>query len=424
MGAPIKHILDPEQVQELLNEHHGNLARVSKALGVSRSTLDNQIRTGIIDVDVSGPRQSLCDQSKRKFSDQVGSDGSLEDRDLKNADKLLEEYDVSSDDYEIVKIDVAKRDAGTASSPKVSRSISVTVAPKGEQLQPALKGEKTVFKSRPPKKKESKDGSKLFVVLGDEQAPSGLDEDLHEKVCQFLRDVKPDEVVHIGDLGDFESVSAYQQLNPDTWGNSVQDCINSSYEILGNYRASVPKETRFRYLIGNHEVRLQKYLLSQAKEIYGITQADGGPSVLDLAYLLRLEELDIELVRDDLGTYPHPQIELVPDKLLAMHGDKARKGAGNTPHAMSDGTSYGVIHGHTHRAAVVSRTIRGTSKRQQLQSAEIGCLCTPNGLGYTSARSTDWQQGFATVEAWKDGHYHIDLASYQNGVLVWRGERW
>ena len=421
MAPKVKVILDSDEVQQVANECGGNLSQMARELGVSRSTLHHQITSGMLKVDLETPRINQATK-RRKITDQVGKEGSLEDRDLKNTDQLLEEYDIG-DEYEVIKVDLSKRDAGTVSSPKIARSISVTVAPKGERLQPALKGAKTVFKARPAKKTR-KDGSKLFVVLGDEQAPSGLDEELHEKVCQFLRDVRPDEVVHIGDLGDFESVSSYQQLNPDTWANSVQDCIDSSYEILGNYRASVPKETRFRYLIGNHEVRLQKYLLAQAKEIYGITQAQGGPSILDLAYLLRLEELDIEMVRDDLGTYPHPQIELVPDKLLAMHGDKARKGAGNTPHAMSDGTSYGVIHGHTHRAAVVSRTIRGTSKRQQLQSAEIGCLCKPNGLGYTSARSTDWQQGFATVQAWDDGHYHIDLASYQNGVLVWRGERW
>lgn len=419
MTSRVKHKLDAQKVQELLELHGGNLAQVGRELGVSPNTIRSQIDRGYLKIDLNGPREEAA---KRKFSDQVASEGSLEDRDLKDHKQLLAEYNIS-EDFEIVKIDVSKRDAGSASAPKIARSVSVTVAPKGERLQPALKGEKTVFKNR-PKKKERKDGSKLFVVLGDEQAPSGLDEPLHERVCQFLKEVKPDEVVHIGDLGDFESVSAYQQLNPDTWGNSVQDCIDASYRILGDYRAAVPAETRFRYLIGNHEVRLQKYLLAQAKEIYGITQADGGPSVLDLAYLLRLKELDIELVRDDLGTYPHPQIEIVPGKLLAMHGDKARKGAGNTPHAMSDGTSYGVIHGHTHRAAVVSRTIRGTSSRQQLQSAEIGCLCKPNGLGYTSARSTDWQQGFATVAVWPDGHYHIDLASYQNGTLVWRGERW
>lgn len=420
MPRPTEIIIDAQKVIEALEANGGNLSKVAKELNINLGTLNYQIKNGVIDVDLDSIRNGQV--SRRKITDAVSSPGSLEDRDLKKSDTLLKEYGVA-DDYEIVKIDVSKRDAGTVNAPKITRSISVTVAPKEEVLTQAKNGKKTTFKGQPTKKKR-KDGSKLFVVLGDEQAPSGLDEELHVKVCQFLKDVKPDEVVHIGDLGDFESVSTYQQLNPETWGNSVQDCIDASYEILGNYRASVPKETRFRYLIGNHEVRLQKYLLAQAKEIFGITQADGGPSVLDLAYLLRLEELDIELVTSDLGTYPHPQIELVKDKLLAMHGDKARKGAGSTPHAMSDGTSYGVIHGHTHRAAVVSRTIRGTSKRQQLQSAEIGCLCKANGLGYASSRSTDWQQGFATVTAWEDGHYHIDLASYQNGVLVWQGERW
>jgi hypothetical protein len=36
----------------------------------------------------------------------------------------------------------------------------------------------------------------------------------------------------------------------------------------------------------------------------------------------------------------------------------------------------------------------------------------------------DWSPGFGVVEVEQDGHYSIDLATYQNGVLMVRGERY
>lgn len=398
----------------------GTVSGAARILGVPRTTLSSWIH----DQGAASSSPAVVEPEKRKVTDSVNKPGELEARDLKNPEELIAEHGLEMSEWEVAKVDVSKRDAGTAKDPRVTHALAVTLQRKIELPERAAGGDKTVFKAR-PKRTKKRTAEKLFVILGDEQAPNGLDEELHERVCQFLRDVQPDEVIHIGDLGDFESVSSYTQLNPGEWSNSVQECLDSSYRILGNYRANLPEDTRFRYLIGNHEVRLQRYLLNQAKEIFGVSRAgEAGQSVLDLAYLLRLDELDIELIGSDMGTYPHPAIEVVPNKLVAIHGDVARRRSGTSPHAASEGTSYGIIHGHTHRAAVVSRRVNGTRKSQQLQSAEIGCLCKPNGLGYASSRTTDWQQGFATVSVWDDSHYHIDLASYQNGVLVWNGERW
>ena len=412
-----------QEIEQALREG-GSVNAAAKIIGVSRLTLVKWIERGEIDgLDSDGVSDALQNGIKRKLTKAVNTDGHLTEADLDDPGSLLREHGLREDDYEIIKVDLASRENSSVKDPRVVKSIAVTAVPKTEIPNPAQAGEKTVFRAQPKRRKKSED-CRTFVVLGDEQAPNGLDEDLHKVVCQWLRDEQPDELIHIGDLGDFESVSSYDQLNPVEWGNSVQDCIDSSYRILGNYMANLPKGTRARYLIGNHEVRLQKYLLKQAKELWGVSRANEAKSVLDLDYLLRLDELGVELIGNDLGTYPHPQIEIVPNKLIAIHGDVARRHSGSSPHAASNGMSCGVIHGHTHRAAVVSKTVRSPQKSYQLQSAEIGCLCKTNGLGYTSARTTDWQQGFATVSVWDDGHYQIDLASYQNGVLVWRGKRW
>lgn len=400
----------------------GTVAGAAQLLGVPRTTLSTWLNDG------SSETGSFERPDKRKLVDAVNQPGVLDERSLKTPDELILDHGLDPAEWDVVKIDTAARDGGTAKDPRVARSITVSVAPKVEPPQPAQGGGRTVFKSRPSRSKDAikrqDAGAKLYVVLGDEQAPNGLDPELHGIVCQWLRDVQPDELVHIGDLGDFESVSSYDQLNPGKWSNSVQDCLDASYQILAGYMANLPEGTRARYLIGNHEVRLERYLTSIAKELYGVTRAlDDGPSVLDLEYLLRLDELGIELVRSDLGTYPHPAVKLAP-RLVAVHGDVARRRSGTSPHASMENSEFGVIHGHTHRAAVVSKTINTTEKSYTLQSAEIGCLCKANGLGYTSQRTTDWQQGFATVSVWPDGHYHIDLASYQNGVLVWQNQRW
>lgn len=397
----------------------GNVTKAAAILGVSSPTLYNWIRDGFLSRPEDTERPG-----KRKLTEALNVPGTLEEADLKDPGRLLREHGLREADYEVVKVDLAQRENSSAKDPKIAKSISVTVAPKIEPPQPAEGGLKTTFQAR-PKRTRSNSEEKMYVVLGDEQAPNGLDEKLHGVVCQWLRDEQPDELIHIGDLGDFESVSSYTQLNPGQWSNSVQDCLDSSYKILGNYMANLPEGTRARYLIGNHEVRLQKYLLNQAKELYGLRRAseEEQRSVLDLGYLLRLDELGIELVESDLGTYPHPMIKLAP-RLVATHGDVARRRAGTSAMASMENSAFAVIHGHVHRQAIVSRTVNTTEKSYTLQGAEIGCLCKANGLGYSSSRSNDWQQGFATVSVWPDGHYHIDLASYQNGVLVWRGKRW
>jgi hypothetical protein len=42
--------------------------------------------------------------------------------------------------------------------------------------------------------------------------------------------------------------------------------------------------------------------------------------------------------------------------------------------------------------------------------------------GYTD--EPDWQQGFITAEIWSDGFFKLDTATYVNGVLMWRGQRY
>jgi hypothetical protein len=78
--------------------------------------------------------------------------------------------------------------------------------------------------------------------------------------------------------------------------------------------------------------------------------------------------------------------------------------------------------GHTHRQGKVYETswdINGDPTT--LTGVEAGCMCDLNA-GYVDAKP-DWQQGFATATIYPDGKFNIDLATYVNGVLMWRDQR-
>jgi hypothetical protein len=58
-----------------------------------------------------------------------------------------------------------------------------------------------------------------------------------------------------------------------------------------------------------------------------------------------------------------------------------------------------------------------------MQAVEAGCMCRiDGGLGYTV--NPDWQAGFATAVVWPDGTHQIELATFVDGALRWRDQRY
>jgi hypothetical protein len=83
-----------------------------------------------------------------------------------------------------------------------------------------------------------------------------------------------------------------------------------------------------------------------------------------------------------------------------------------------------VIVGHTHHQRINHQTSWGIDRKPKvLLGVEAGCMCrVDGGLGYSV--NADWQQGFCTVNVWKDGTFKVDLATFFDGALYWRDRRW
>lgn len=273
---------------------------------------------------------------------------------------------------------------------------------------------------------------KLVVICGDQQAPF-QDDDLHRLFCQWLYDNEPDEGVNLGDLMDFPDISRH----PDDPENTAHanECMQVAYDLMRGYVDASPN-TEWQWMPGNHDKRLRDYLIKNAPRVYDIKRVDtpesDGEIVNRIEYLMRLDELGWQYC-DPHGDYEDGQIN-ISDHLAVRHGWKLRQKAGETALKTLETLGYSILVGHTHRQAVVHHTfheIDGTPR--QLLAAETGCMCRLDARGYRDSKdrrfpayatASNWQRGFATATIYPDGKFRVDLATYVNGVLLWRDLRY
>jgi len=212
---------------------------------------------------------------------------------------------------------------------------------------------------------------------------------------KVLKDLQPDRVILLGDIVDFYSVSGYNKT-PDRINNLQDDC-NTTHDLIGDL-VECSHRSKWEYIEGNHENRLDRLLLSKAQELWCL-------DCLSVDRLLRLEELDIEYkMSTDIGP------------MTAIHGYVVRKHSGYTAKAMAE-THGSVISGHTHRLGSHYRT----DGRGQIMAFENGCLCDLSPEYITGI--ANWQHGFSIVTE-NSGNIGVEQIHIVDGLAYFRGKRW
>lgn len=268
-----------------------------------------------------------------------------------------------------------------------------------------------VTERRKPHLGTSVGGSRLVWLGGDEQAPYN-DAKLEEALLRWLADVRPDEMVGLGDIMDFPTISRHGDR--PSWAASAQDCINAAYRIMSNRRDVAP-DARYRIVRGNHDWRIESELLSRAERMFGIRPADiagvDPVAALSIRRLLHLDALQVELVGVEGDKWEMARVPVAPG-LVAQH--RLSKG----PRVRSS-----VVAGDSHRQSLKQVTEWEEGEMVTRTFVEAGCMCNPlGGLGY--AVDPDWQQGFVTAAVAADGSIGFDLGVWRDGKLTWRGEVW
>ncbi len=389
-----------ERIIEVGREHAGNLQATADALGLRPTSL----RAYLQRIEAWPEFQALrLPPGASDSTPNVTSDDPAEWGDIRG---LLSRRGLDPDDW-IIR-------GARVNEWADRRQLRVDLAPREHVIYPARADG---WKAPKARTRSTRDGE-LVAFFGDHHAPHH-DERLHAAVVAWLAEHKPHRAILLGDLLDLDQVSRHRH-DPE-WTRSVQDCIDTGYAIVRGYVEASPG-TRWQMLAGNHEDRLRNAVIDNLRGLHGVRRAgeDDHP-VLSVAHLLRLDELGVEYVRT-AGTYEHDQI-VVSENLAARHGWIARKGSGASARATIEHLRYSTVIGHTHRQSIVHHTAHSIDgEPRTLLGCEAGTLAEiRGGLGY--AISPDWQQGFATAHVYPDGAFKLDLATYVDGSLMWRGWR-
>lgn len=243
-------------------------------------------------------------------------------------------------------------------------------------------------------------------LYGDSHHPF-QDERALAVVRSIAEDSQPDVLVHMGDLVDCYSISAFDR-NPERM-QSLQQEIDSARSHLLHMREAVPA-ARFVLLEGNHEDRLRRLIWKLEGPARMLTSLRAFQEALSWPNLLQLGGLGIEF-------YPYgreqTRANILP-KFILKHGNVVRKWSGWTAKAEWERYGKSGASGHTHRKGVFYH------KKHDGNTVwiEVGCTCD---LDQEYAPDPDWQQGCALIHFNKaTGAFAIEDVYIHNGNAMWR----
>lgn len=235
------------------------------------------------------------------------------------------------------------------------------------------------------------------VVVPDTHRPFH-DERAEEVVHRAIEVLKPHEIDILGDYGDFFELSFFPK--PPGREHNLKTEVGSVCRGLRAYESHGCKRNRF--IKGNHERRLVRYLVDKAPELFGI---------VTLESLLGLEKWDVTEYNDH---HTIGKFHLTHD--VGYHGRNAHKQS----RAAFEG-NVGIGHNHRLASEYVSNLKRSTHV-----GMSFGWLGDVTKVDYIHrARAAEWSLGFGVLTHEKrTGIVHaqlvpiIDYSAVVNGILV------
>jgi len=242
------------------------------------------------------------------------------------------------------------------------------------------------------------DGNIVGAVINDVHVP------YHDKVaislaCKVLAWWRPEVLIYNGDLLDFYDLSRYDK-NPGRQYR-LQDEIDMFHtDVIAPINHAIGKRCRKVFLPGNHEARLQKFLMAHP-ELFSLRD-------LELRNVLKLSHYDIEYAAYSVR---------FGDVLEVSHGTRVNKWAGMSAKAEQELRRYSMstITGHVHRSGTFKTKVGDTWKTGQ----ESPCLCT---LTPEYMRNPDWQQGI-TIFTVTDGICSIYPVAFHGSFAQYSKEK-
>lgn len=257
-----------------------------------------------------------------------------------------------------------------------------------------------------PKVKRNPEYQYTVAILGDVHAPFHHEQNVKaaRAVLEAQREIRLDEVILLGDVADFYTISRYDKS--PLRRNQLQDELTVVGDVIAGFTESAG-DARKRFCKGNHEARLEDYIARNAPALAALPQ-------LQLPSLLGLESAGWEY---------DPNYVLVKDSFIVKHGEAVSAASGASAKKELESTWMSGASGHVHRLAVHTRTSWAHYIKDVAPAVwvETGCLCRPD-QDYLKGSYPNWQPGFAFVRFDEDGNPYPELVHLYEGRTMFNGK--
>lgn len=240
-----------------------------------------------------------------------------------------------------------------------------------------------------------------LLVLSDMHFPEH-DRAVWSTVKELIPDIRPSEVVLLGDFLEMGSVSQHGGGDLE----KLTEDFDAGKQALKELRELVGGDCRITYLEGNHESRLTRFIMAKA------------PSLKDsLSY-----EIGLELKALDIDWVPEHKQPIHRGDLDLTHGHQDLRERPSKYHGGKMADVYGrpgrtVLYGHTHKPQVYTRpTVGGYAT-----AVGMGCGRTLSP-GWLHGAQAGWVHQIAVVYMTEAGRPHIYPITFQHGQTAWNGK--
>lgn len=303
-----------------------------------------------------------------------------------------------------------------------------------EELVPATPARITPTRRLAPKRDH-----RVYVAMGDCQIDfRRLDdnslEPLHDenamRVARLIcSDLRPDEIVNLGDHVDLSALSRFAP-DSDHFFRTMTPAFQAAHDWYAGLRADNP-QAKLVEVSSNHEIRLRNWVLKNMPQVYGFMRpgAEEEYPVMTYPYLANLAHVGVDFI----GGYEAAEYHIGGNAdLIARHGRETSSNGTVASKIMKNFPETNNIHGHSHEMGTATKTLRNG---KILSSVAVGALCRTDGVvpGYHSAvddlnqpvhRQQNWQQSILAVYDYGNGRYQFDHIPIVNGTAYYLGKEY
>lgn len=227
------------------------------------------------------------------------------------------------------------------------------------------------------------------VIIGSDIHIPFHDSDAVTAFLAYIDGAAPDVVVLNGDVLDMFMLSRFTKGE----GRNPLEEIEECRRLLAKIKDIVPSITKLYYIIGNHETRLERYVLSKAPE------------------LASLVEDVFTIIQADKYGFKGCASLTINDKVVIKHGTLLGNKSGLSAIKEMEASYMSGASGHTHRLCKYIARKAG----RKFFWMETGCLC---GLNPEYMVNPNWQQGFAEIEFFDNKVYNAKVIEIEKGIIL------